>query len=165
MNFSSQLILWREHQALSQQALAEKTDLTRAYLSRLEGGKGDPSLSVLRRLAAALGLSIGAFLDEVPSRPSFTREELDQLARAVYHPTRKENKKLPYMKILAQAYRGRRAALGLYRPRHGGKKSTAKLSTGRFALHRLRLILGEETWHALLKRIDKHAAFQGNPIS
>ena len=152
---------WRQSRGLSQAQLAEKSGVTRAYLSRLESGQADPSLSTLRRLAAALGISVGPLLDEAPPRRELGREELDQLARAVYHPGAKSNRSLPHLRVLAQAFRERRAALGLYRPRKS-KSSRPKPSGSRggFALRRVRAVLGEKTWHALLQRIDKHAAFQ-----
>ncbi len=47
---------WREGRGLTQAALAARTGLSRAYLAQLEAGAREPSLSALRRLAAALDL-------------------------------------------------------------------------------------------------------------
>jgi len=44
----------QSHANLTQRALAERVDVSRAYLSRLEMGRHDPPLSLLRRLAKAL---------------------------------------------------------------------------------------------------------------
>jgi transcriptional regulator with XRE-family HTH domain len=44
----------RARRGLTQADLADKADLSRGYLIRLEQGKQDPTLGVLRRLAKAL---------------------------------------------------------------------------------------------------------------
>jgi transcriptional regulator with XRE-family HTH domain len=48
----------REAKGMSQAALAEKADLSRGYLLRLEAGRQDPTLGTLERLAKALGVSL-----------------------------------------------------------------------------------------------------------
>jgi transcriptional regulator with XRE-family HTH domain len=53
----------RKARGLSQVALAKKTKVTHAYVSLLEGGKKrNPSLSVLQRLAKALGVPVTELL-------------------------------------------------------------------------------------------------------
>jgi len=47
---------WREGRGLTQAVLAARAGLSRAYLAQLEAGTREPSLSALRRLAAALDL-------------------------------------------------------------------------------------------------------------
>jgi DNA-binding XRE family transcriptional regulator len=47
---------WREGRGLTQAVLAERAGLSRAYVAQLEAGAREPSLSALRRLAAALDL-------------------------------------------------------------------------------------------------------------
>jgi transcriptional regulator with XRE-family HTH domain len=47
---------------LSLRDLAERTELSNAYLSQVERGLHEPSLSVLRAVAQALGLSLEALL-------------------------------------------------------------------------------------------------------
>ncbi len=47
---------WREGRGLTQAALARRAGLSRAYLAQIEAGAREPSLAVLRRLAAALEL-------------------------------------------------------------------------------------------------------------
>jgi DNA-binding XRE family transcriptional regulator len=47
---------WREGSGLTQAALARRAGLSRAYLAQIETGAREPSLAVLRRLAAALEL-------------------------------------------------------------------------------------------------------------
>ena len=42
------------------------------FLSNVETGKADPSLSTLRRLADALGVSVSELVKEPPTRPRRT---------------------------------------------------------------------------------------------
>lgn len=48
----------REAKGMSQAALAEKADLSRGYLLRLEAGRQDPTLGTLERLADALDVPL-----------------------------------------------------------------------------------------------------------
>jgi transcriptional regulator with XRE-family HTH domain len=53
----------REAKGLSQKALAEKADVTAAYIAMLETGKREnPSLAILRRLAKALDVPVTELL-------------------------------------------------------------------------------------------------------
>jgi transcriptional regulator with XRE-family HTH domain len=54
----------RERKGLSQRALAEKAKMSITFLSNVELGKVDPSLSTLRRLAKALNVKIADLIDE-----------------------------------------------------------------------------------------------------
>ena len=47
---------------LSLRELSERTKVSNAYLSQLERGMHEPSLGVLRAIASALGVSLGALL-------------------------------------------------------------------------------------------------------
>jgi len=53
----------RERKGMTQEALAEKVGVSRAYLSRLEMGRHDPPLSLLRRLAKALRVKTGRLVE------------------------------------------------------------------------------------------------------
>lgn len=53
----------RERSGLTQEALAKKAGVSRAYLSRLEMGRHDPPLSRLRKLAKALGVKVADLLE------------------------------------------------------------------------------------------------------
>ena len=57
--FAMRLRQIRTRRKMTQEALAIKADVSRAYLSRLEMGRHDPPLSLLRRLAKALGVKVG----------------------------------------------------------------------------------------------------------
>jgi transcriptional regulator with XRE-family HTH domain len=53
----------RKGQGLSQAALAKRARLTRVYITRLEAGRQDPSLSTITALAKALGVPVTALLE------------------------------------------------------------------------------------------------------
>jgi len=50
--------VWREYRELTQQLLADKADISKPYLSQIENGAREPSLSVIKRLAAALSVDV-----------------------------------------------------------------------------------------------------------
>jgi transcriptional regulator with XRE-family HTH domain len=52
----------REHRGLTQEDLAKRAKVSRAYLSRLEMGRHDPPLSRLRKLAKSLGVPVTELL-------------------------------------------------------------------------------------------------------
>ena len=54
----SPLRVWREHRGLSAAALAEMIGVTPAHISKIETGKGEPSLAILRKLSAALNVDL-----------------------------------------------------------------------------------------------------------
>ena len=54
--FGEVLKQWRRKAKLSQDALAEKADLERTFISFLERGERQPSLSTIIALASALGI-------------------------------------------------------------------------------------------------------------
>jgi transcriptional regulator with XRE-family HTH domain len=53
----------REQRGLTQEQLAEKAGVSRAYLARLEIGRHDPPLSTVEKLAKALKVKLGKLLD------------------------------------------------------------------------------------------------------
>jgi transcriptional regulator with XRE-family HTH domain len=52
----------REAAELSLRELSDRTNVSNAYLSQLERGLHEPSLSVLRAIASALGIPLGSLL-------------------------------------------------------------------------------------------------------
>ncbi|HTV33332.1 MAG TPA: helix-turn-helix transcriptional regulator [Methylocella sp.] len=50
--------VWREHRGLSLSALAEQTGISQPFLSQIEAGKREGTLSTLAKIAAALSLTI-----------------------------------------------------------------------------------------------------------
>jgi transcriptional regulator with XRE-family HTH domain len=51
----------RRDKGLSQEELSHRADVHQTYLSGVEGGKRNPSIGVLERIAAALGVDIEEF--------------------------------------------------------------------------------------------------------
>ena len=54
----SRIRVWRDHRGLTSAALAEKAGITQAFLSQIETGKRDGTIDTLRRIAAALRVSL-----------------------------------------------------------------------------------------------------------
>lgn len=90
--FGKQLQRLRTERSLTQEQLAVKAGLARVYLTKLESGQHDPSLSTLVRLARALRVSVTELLGEAVSATVWwqvgeqrfsTRAEAEEQARAV----------------------------------------------------------------------------------
>lgn len=54
----SRVRVWREHRGLTSTALAEKAGIGQAFLSQIETGKREGTVETLRRIAAALGVTL-----------------------------------------------------------------------------------------------------------
>ncbi len=54
--------VWREHRGLTAALLAEMIGVTPAHISKLETGKGEPSLGLLKKLATALDVDIDSLV-------------------------------------------------------------------------------------------------------
>ena len=157
MSFGNNLLAWRRHRGVTQLELAEKIGVPRPYLSRLEMDKVDPSLSLIRRLSAGLGLRIGELVETLPPAPLLSNEDLDNAARSALKPGNiTAGAASGYIRPLSRLLKERRESLGLYKPRH--KTLAPRNGTGRHTLRRMRAELGEAQWKALLKRVDKHAS-------
>ena len=52
------LRVWRQHRGLSARALAQAAGISPGYLSEIENGRKEGSLSVMKRLADALNLEL-----------------------------------------------------------------------------------------------------------
>jgi XRE family transcriptional regulator, regulator of sulfur utilization len=61
--FAVRLKELRESRGMTQEQLAKKAGVSRAYLSRLEMGRHDPPLSRLRKLAKALRVSVADLVE------------------------------------------------------------------------------------------------------
>ncbi len=56
------LTVWRDHRGFTQRALATVVGMTPAQLSEIESGKKTGSVATLRKLAAALGVTVDDLL-------------------------------------------------------------------------------------------------------
>ena len=87
--FDEAVVLWRLHQGLTQDTLAQRAGITRPNLSAIERGRREVSLKTLRALAAGLGVRPGLLVDGVPPdaargrQPSLSRETIERIADAV----------------------------------------------------------------------------------
>ncbi len=61
---------YREANGWTQTRLADESGVSQTYISELEAGKYSPNLSILRKLAYALGVPINELLQE--DRPAST---------------------------------------------------------------------------------------------
>lgn len=50
--------VWREHREMTGQQLADAVDIQQSYISQIETGKREGTVDVLRRIAAALGITL-----------------------------------------------------------------------------------------------------------
>lgn len=55
---ASPLRVWREHRGMTAAQLAVAADVTPAHVSKLESGKGEPSIALLKKLAKVLAVRI-----------------------------------------------------------------------------------------------------------
>lgn len=59
----------RQSKGWSQEEFAHQAGLHRTYISDLERGARNPTITVVEKLALALGVPVGALLDEQRSSP------------------------------------------------------------------------------------------------
>lgn len=59
---------FRHRAGLSQDALADRMDVSTSYISMLEGGKRYPSIEMIIRLAIAMEVTPGAILNKIAER-------------------------------------------------------------------------------------------------
>ncbi|TKS62054.1 MAG: hypothetical protein EWM73_02852 [Nitrospira sp.] len=90
--FGQQLQRLRTRRGLTQEQLAVKAGLVRVYVTKLEQGEHDPTLTILVRLAKALRVSVTELLGESVSASQWwqvgedrfaTREEAEDHARTL----------------------------------------------------------------------------------
>jgi XRE family aerobic/anaerobic benzoate catabolism transcriptional regulator len=73
---------FRARRGMTRKILARDSGVSERYLAQLEGGHGNISILLLRRVAAAMGLPLGDLLHDGPERPveySLARQILDGL--------------------------------------------------------------------------------------
>ncbi|MFN0117770.1 MAG: helix-turn-helix domain-containing protein [Elusimicrobiota bacterium] len=158
MSFGFQLLSWRRHRQWTQAQLAEKVGTPRPYLSRLEMDQVDPSLSLVRRIAISLGITLVQLLETLPPHQTLSNAELDLAARQALQPGLVSDSTPPYVGALSRLLKDRRAAIHARKSNNRKKRNP---NTGIHALRRLRADLGEQQWQALLQRVDKHSPFIG----
>jgi transcriptional regulator with XRE-family HTH domain len=66
--FGTVLRTYRIERGMTQEQLSEQLDIVRSYICTLESGKRQPSLTMVFRLAAALGVKPGELVNAVSAR-------------------------------------------------------------------------------------------------
>jgi transcriptional regulator with XRE-family HTH domain len=84
---------------LSLRELATRAGVSNAYLSQVERGVHEPSLSVLRAIAAALEVPLTALLVEASALPGPSDAELDTEAAILRDPALSEAQRLALLTI------------------------------------------------------------------
>jgi transcriptional regulator with XRE-family HTH domain len=72
LNFGARIRELRTQAGLSQDDLAESSGLFRTYMSRIETGRANPTVTVINKLALALGVTVGV-LFEIPTEMTLTK--------------------------------------------------------------------------------------------
>jgi len=71
----------RAKRGMTRRQLAQASRTSERYLAQIEGGAGNPSVSVLRSIAQALDLPAAALLPEAKARPAALERILDLIAQ------------------------------------------------------------------------------------
>ena len=78
MDFGSKVQMLRKNHGISQERLAEILNINRNYLSRIETGKSEPSLSVLKDIAKYFRLDITTLMD-IQTNGSNSEEKIKKI--------------------------------------------------------------------------------------
>jgi transcriptional regulator with XRE-family HTH domain len=68
----------RKERSITLQTLAQRSGLTKGYLSKIENGHKSPPVSTLSRIAQALGVELSDFFDRPEIPPSFALVRKDE---------------------------------------------------------------------------------------
>ena len=66
MSIGTRLLQIRNHKGMSQRQLSQRCGLAGSYLSRIENRRLEPRPKTLRRIAAALGITVSELFEERP---------------------------------------------------------------------------------------------------
>ncbi|MFL4967623.1 MAG: helix-turn-helix transcriptional regulator [Xanthobacteraceae bacterium] len=116
----------RSRRAMSRKALAKHSDVSERYLAQLEGGTGNCSIVLLRRIAHALSVPVTELIDDRPERSVeslLMRQLIDRLSPAQAAEAR-EFLLSRFDGAMSELRRGRIALIGL---RGGGKSTLGRL--------------------------------------
>src|SRR5437660_5880454 len=119
----------RNRRAMSRKALAQHSDVSERYLAQLEGGTGNCSVVLLRRIAQALNVPVAELIDDRPERSIehlLTLQLIDRLDPAQLAQAR-EFLLGRFGGTTSDMRRGRIALIGL---RGGGKSTLGGLLAG-----------------------------------
>ena len=72
---------YRSQRGLSRQMLATKSNISLRYLAQLEGGSGNPSITILKNIAYALNIT----LENLLFANSYKDEKVDYIKKKIDH--------------------------------------------------------------------------------
>ena len=78
MNFGSKIQKLRKNHGLSQERLAEILKINRNYLSRIETGKSEPSISVLKSIAEYFRVDVTTLIN-IQTNGSNSKEKIEAI--------------------------------------------------------------------------------------
>ena len=78
MNFGSKIQMLRKNHGLSQERLAEILKINRNYLSRIETGKSEPSISVLKNIAEYFRVDVTTLIN-IQTNGSNSKEKIETI--------------------------------------------------------------------------------------
>jgi XRE family transcriptional regulator, aerobic/anaerobic benzoate catabolism transcriptional regulator len=116
----------RSRRAMSRKALAKHSDVSERYLAQLEGGTGNCSIVLLRRIAHALSVPVAELIDDRPERSVeslLMMQLIDRLSPAQAAEAR-DFLLSRFDGTTSELKRGRIALIGL---RGGGKSTLGRL--------------------------------------
>lgn len=64
MNIGESIKIFRKNSGLTQQQLADKSNISRSYLADVEKNRYNPSIDTLQKIATSLGVSVDVFLKD-----------------------------------------------------------------------------------------------------
>jgi transcriptional regulator with XRE-family HTH domain len=79
MKLGTAIKLIRTSSGLKQKEIAAKLGVTSNYISMVEGGGREPSVSLLKKLATILGVPVGLFFLWDGDGPASSKKNIDQL--------------------------------------------------------------------------------------
>ena len=95
MNIGKAIRLCRTQKDMSRSTLADRSGISESYLSLLERGKRDPSLSKLNAIASALGVPVSVLVfvaADSDDMASFDRDLAEKLSFALINLVGQSNK-------------------------------------------------------------------------
>lgn len=94
MKLGKAIKLCRQHKGMTLAALAEKSELSTAYISQLEQGKRDPSFSTVEKIASGLNIPLVVLIflmDDKSGLESINPEIAEKLSLLVFKLLQKES--------------------------------------------------------------------------
>jgi XRE family transcriptional regulator, aerobic/anaerobic benzoate catabolism transcriptional regulator len=116
----------RSRRAMSRKALAKHSAVSERYLAELEGGKGNCSIVLLRRISKAMGVPVAELVDERPER-DVEQLLLHQLLERLSPAELAEARALLLSRHGGPSNETRRARIALIGLRGSGKSTLGKM--------------------------------------